>query len=72
MQLGLSEVFDEWFDQHRRLPLANKWRSCSNYRFSTTAPHRPEKKPSKLANEPLEQPVVKAELDKGHEEYDRL
>lgn len=29
--------------------------------------HRPEKEDSEFADEPLEYPIVKAELDKGHE-----
>lgn len=37
-----------------------------------SALHRPEEEYSKLANEPLEDPIVKAELDKGHEKYNSL
>ena len=37
-----------------------------------SALHRPEEEYSKLANEPLEDPIVKAELDKGHEKYNGL
>ena len=33
---------------------------------------RPEEEDGELFYEPLEDPVVKAELDKGHEKYNRL
>ena len=34
MKLGLSKMFDEWFDEHRALALPNEWRGRSNYGFS--------------------------------------
>ena len=72
MKLGLSEIFDEWFDEHRRLALPNKWRGSSNNRLCTGYSHRPEEKYSEFSNEPLKYSIVKAELDKGHEKYNRL
>ena len=72
MKLGLSKMFDEWFDEHHRLALANKWRRRSNHRLRSRYSHRPEEKHSEFTDEPLENPIVKAELDKGHEKYNRL
>lgn len=72
MKLGLSKMFDEWFDEHRRLALANKRRGRSNHRLGSRYSHRPEEKHSEFADEPLENPIVEAELDKGHKEDDRL
>lgn len=72
MKLGLSKMFDEWFDEHHRLALANKWRRRSNHRLRSRYSHRPEEKHSEFTDEPLENPIVKAELDKSDEKDDRL
>ena len=37
-----------------------------------SALHRPEEKYSEFFDEPLKYSIVKAELDEGHEKYDRL
>ena len=72
MKLGLSKMFDEWFNEHRRLALADKRRGRSNHCLSSRYSHRPEEKHSEFADEPLENPIVEAELDKGDKKYDRL
>lgn len=72
MKLGLSKMFDEWFDEHRRLALPNEWRSCSNHCLRSRDSHRPEENNSKLADEPLKDSIIEAELDKCYEKYNRL
>ena len=72
MELGLSQMLYEWSDEHRRLALANERRRCSNDRLGARYSHRPEKNYGELANEPLEDSIIKAELDKGHEKYNCL
>ena len=72
MKLGVSKMFNEWFDEHRRLALPNEWRGRSNHRFRTGDSHRPKEKYSKFSNKPLKYPIIEAQLDKCHEEYHRL
>ena len=72
MKLSLGKMFDEWFDEHRGLALANKWRCRCYHGLCPAALHRPEEERGELFYEPLKDPIVKAELDKGHEEYNCL
>lgn len=70
MDFGLGQVRDERTDQHGRLALTNEGGGSSDDGFGTGDAESPEEEDGELANEPLDESQVVAELDKGDEEDD--
>ena len=67
MELCLSQMSDEWLDQHCRFALPNERRCCGNDCFGARNPHGPEEEDGKLLDEPLERTPIVQELHKGNE-----